>query len=104
MQGQFKWWHSSPYDHRPQRHADGGSNKFVLRALWLLLGDDVCRLLHERDEARALYSNAVCDLGWMDFHLSAMQDALTISENRSNTVQMRLAKAEARIIGENSLR
>jgi hypothetical protein len=29
-----------------------------------------------------------------------MQDALTISENRANTIQMRLAEAEARIIGE----
>ena len=100
MQGQFKWWHSSLYDHRPQRHADGGPNKFVLRALWLLLGDDVCRLLQERDEARALYSNVVRDLGRMDFHLNAMKDTLTISENRANTVQMRLAKAEAKIIGE----
>jgi hypothetical protein len=36
----------------------------------------------------------------MDFHLNTMQDALTISENRANTVQMRLAEAEARIIGE----
>jgi len=47
-----------------------------------------------------LYSNAVHDLGWMDFHLNAMQDALTISENRANTVQVRLAEVEARIIGE----
>jgi hypothetical protein len=47
-----------------------------------------------------LYSNAVHDLGQMDFHLNMMLDALTISENRANTVQMRLAKAEARITGE----
>jgi hypothetical protein len=36
----------------------------------------------------------------MDFHLNMMQDALTISENRANTIQMRLAEAEARITGE----
>jgi hypothetical protein len=36
----------------------------------------------------------------MDFHLNALQDALTISENRANIVQTRLAEAEARIIGE----
>jgi hypothetical protein len=36
----------------------------------------------------------------MDFHLNVMQDALTISENRDNTVQVRLAEAEARITGE----
>ena len=62
-------------------------------------GSDACHLLQERDEARALYSNALHDLGWMDFHLNAMQDALTISENRANTIQARLAEAEARIIG-----
>ena len=41
-------------------------------------GDTVCWLLQERDEARAWYSNATRDLGWMDFHLNALQDALTI--------------------------
>ena len=35
-------------------------------------GNDVRRLLQERDEARALYSNVVRDLGQMDFHLNAM--------------------------------
>jgi hypothetical protein len=54
----------------------------------------------ERDKARALYSNVVCDLGRMNFHLNVMHDALTISENRANIVQMRLVKAKARIIGE----
>jgi hypothetical protein len=43
-------------------------------------GNNVRRLLHERDEARAWYSNAACDLGRMDFHLNALQDALTISK------------------------
>jgi hypothetical protein len=36
----------------------------------------------------------------MDFHMNALQDALTISENRANIVQTRLAEAEARITGE----
>ena len=63
-------------------------------------GDDTHCLLQERDETWALHSNAVRDLGRMDFHLNAMKDTLTISENRANTVQMRLAEAEARIIGE----
>ena len=35
-------------------------------------GEDARRLLQERDEARALYSNVVRDLGQMDFHLNAM--------------------------------
>ena len=63
-------------------------------------GNDVRRLLQERDEARAWYSNAACDLGCMDFHLNALQDALTISENRANSAQARLADVEARITGE----
>ena len=62
--------------------------------------DDVHQLLQERDEARAWYSNVAHDLGHMDFHLNALQDALTISENRANSAQARLAKAEARITGE----
>ena len=36
----------------------------------------------------------------MDFYLNILQDALTILENRANSVQMRLAEAEARITGE----
>jgi hypothetical protein len=67
-------------------------------------GNDACHLLQERDEVWALYSNAVRDLGWMDFHMNAMQNALTILENRANTVQTRLAKDEARITGEISSR
>ena len=47
-----------------------------------------------------MYSNAVHDLGRMDFNLNAMQDALTILENRANTVQMRLVEAKARITCE----
>jgi hypothetical protein len=53
-----------------------------------------------RDEAQAWYSNAARDLGRMDFHLNALQDALTISENRANSAKARLVEAEARIIGE----
>ena len=63
-------------------------------------GNDVRRLLQERDEARAWYSNAARDLRCMDFHLNALQDALTISENRANSAQARLAETEARITGE----
>ena len=44
--------------------------------------------------------NAICDLGRMDFHLNALQGALTISEHRANSTQARLAMAEARIMGE----
>ena len=44
--------------------------------------------------------NATCDLGRMDFHLNVLQDALTISEYRANSTQVRLAEAEARIMGE----
>ena len=62
--------------------------------------NDVRRLLQERDEARAWYSNVAHDLGHMDFHLNALQDALTISENRANSAQARLAETEARITGE----
>jgi hypothetical protein len=68
------------------------------------LGNDACRLLQERDGARALYSNAVHDLGRMDFHMNAMQNALTILENKANTVQTRLPEDEARITGEISSR
>jgi len=46
--------------------------------------DNAHRLLQERDEARSLYSNMIRDLGRMDFHLNAMQDAPTISENGAN--------------------
>ena len=44
--------------------------------------------------------NATRDLGRMDLHLNALQDALTISEHRANSTQARLAEAEARIMGE----
>jgi len=44
--------------------------------------------------------NATRDLGRMDFHLNALQDALTILEHRANSTQARLAEAEARIMGE----
>jgi hypothetical protein len=36
----------------------------------------------------------------MDFHLNALQDALTISENRANSAEVRLVETEARIIVE----
>jgi hypothetical protein len=36
----------------------------------------------------------------MDFHLNALQDALTISENRTKSAKARLAEAEATITGE----
>ena len=63
-------------------------------------GNDVRRLLQERDEAWAWYSNAAHNLGCMDFHLNALQDALTILENRANSAQARLTEAEARITGD----
>ena len=44
--------------------------------------------------------NATRDLGRMDLHLNALQDALTISEYRADSTQARLAEAEARIMGE----
>ena len=100
VQGQLEWWCSSPCDHQPQRRAHGGSSKPLPRTLWFPQRDDARRFLQERDEAQALYSNAVRDLGRMNFHLNTMQDALTISENRANTIQMRLEEAEARISGE----
>ena len=63
-------------------------------------GDAACRFLRERDEARSLYSDAVRDLRQMDFHLNAMQTALTISQNEANAAWVRLARADARIIGK----
>jgi len=36
----------------------------------------------------------------VDFHLIALQDALTMSENKANSAQARLAEAEATITGE----
>ena len=63
-------------------------------------GNDIHRFLQERDEVRVWYSNAAHDLGRMDFYLNALQDALTILENRANSTQERLVKAEARIMGE----
>jgi hypothetical protein len=36
----------------------------------------------------------------MDFHLNALQDAVTISEHRANSTQARLAEAKTRIMGE----
>ena len=50
--------------------------------------------------AQAWYFNVVRDLGRMESLLNMVLDALTILENRANIVQTRLAKAEARIIGE----
>ena len=44
--------------------------------------------------------NATHDLGQADFHLNALQDALTILEHRADSTQARLAEAEARIMGE----
>ena len=44
--------------------------------------------------------NATRDLGRMDLHLNALQDAVTISEHRADSTQVRLAEAEARIMGE----
>ena len=63
-------------------------------------GDTICRLLQERDEARDWYSNGTRDLGRMDFHLNAQQDALIVSKHGANSTQARLAEAEARIMGE----
>lgn len=56
--------------------------------------DDARRFLQERDEARSLYSNAIHDLGRMDFHLNAMQDALTISENEASAARAKLVEAD----------
>jgi hypothetical protein len=36
----------------------------------------------------------------MDFHLKALQDALTILEHKANSSEARLAEAEAKIMGE----
>ena len=44
--------------------------------------------------------NVTRDLGRMDFHLNALQDTLIISEHGANSTQVRLAEAEARIMGE----
>jgi hypothetical protein len=66
-------------------------------------GNNIRRLLQERDESRTWYSNAARDLGRMVFHLNALQGALTNSENRGNSAQARLAEADARTKGENSL-
>ena len=63
-------------------------------------GDTICQLLQERDEARDWYSNATRDLERMDFHMNAPQDALIISKRGANSTQARLAKVEARIMGE----
>ena len=45
--------------------------------------------------------NTTHDLGWMDFHVNALQDALSISKHGANSTQARLAEAEAeaRIMG-----
>ena len=46
--------------------------------------------------------NGTHDLGWIDLHLNALQDALTISEHRADSTQVKLAKAKVRIMGEMS--
>jgi hypothetical protein len=62
---------------------------------------DVCRqLLQERDKTRAWCLDAARDLGQADSHINVLQDALTISEHKTNLVQMMLAEAEAKIIGK----
>ena len=48
------------------------------------------------------HEDATCDLGRMDLHLNALQDAFTISKHRDDSTQARLAEAEARIMGEMS--
>ena len=44
--------------------------------------------------------DATHDLGRMDLHLNTLQDVLTVLEHRANSTQVRLAEAEARIMGE----
>lgn len=63
-------------------------------------GDDALRLLQERDEAHALYSNTNRDLGQMHFHLNAMQDALSIFERDANIAWVKLSESEAKVAGK----
>ena len=46
--------------------------------------------------------DATHDLGWMDLHLNALQEALTVSKHRADSTQARLAEAKAKIMGEMS--
>ena len=64
--------------------------------------DDAHRFLQERGEARSLHSNMIRNLGRMDFHLNAMQDALTISKNGAHVAWASLTEADARITGKTS--
>ena len=43
--------------------------------------------------------NATRDLGQTNFHLNALQDAFITLKHGANSTQVRLAKAEARIMG-----
>ena len=43
--------------------------------------------------------NATCDLGRMNFHLNALQDAAIILRHGANSTQAKLAEAEVRITG-----
>ena len=54
------------------------------------------RCLHHQE-------NATYDLGWTNFHLNALQDALIISKHGANSTQVRQDEAESRIMGEISI-
>lgn len=64
--------------------------------------DIIRRPLQERDEFRALYSDGSRDLDRIYLHLNKMQDALTTSENRANTLQTKLNASISRFEGRMS--
>jgi hypothetical protein len=61
-------------------------------------------LIHERREARNLYSEATLQVGRLKQCLDAVKTALSASEEETNVAQMRVDEAHARVAGKISLK
>ena len=65
-------------------------------------GQDIQNLIRERREARNLYSEATCEVCWLNLCLDAVKIAL--SSSKTNVAQMRANEAHARAVGKISLK
>ena len=59
-------------------------------------GQDIHNLIHERREARNLYSEVMLEVGWLDQCLDVVKTALSTSKEETNVAQMRADEAHAR--------
>jgi septation ring formation regulator EzrA len=68
------------------------------------LGQDIRNLIHERREAKNLYSEATLEVGHLEQCLDAIKTTLSASKEETNVAQMRADESHARAASKISLK